>query len=67
VPDTPPRSEPQPRVIAIGGSADGFGGLTTILQAFPAGFPAAIVSRSIGVVDRRACWPTCSLAAASGR
>lgn len=39
----PNREEPQPRVIAIGGSADGFMGLATILQAFPMGFPAAVV------------------------
>lgn len=37
------REEPQPRVIAIGGSADGFMGLTTILQAFPREFPAAVL------------------------
>jgi chemotaxis response regulator CheB len=29
------REEPQPRVIAIGGSADGFMGLATILQELP--------------------------------
>lgn len=37
------REEPQPRVIAIGGSADGFMGLATILQELPEGFPAAVV------------------------
>jgi two-component system chemotaxis response regulator CheB len=40
---TPDRERPQPRVIAIGGSADGFMGLATILQAFPKEFPAAVV------------------------
>jgi two-component system chemotaxis response regulator CheB len=35
--------EPQPHVIAIGGSADGLVGLTTILQAFPRELPAAVV------------------------
>jgi len=33
------RNKPQPPVIAIGGSANGFKGLVSILQAFPAGFP----------------------------
>jgi len=37
--DTRHRNEPQTRVIAIGGSANGFKGLVSILQAFPAGFP----------------------------
>jgi two-component system chemotaxis response regulator CheB len=37
------REEPQPRIIAIGGSADGFMGLTAILQAFPREFPAAVL------------------------
>ena len=35
--------EPQPRIIAIGGSADGFKSLTTILQDLPPEFPAAVV------------------------
>ena len=43
MPETQGREEPQTRVIAIGGSADGFVGLTTILQALPPGFPAAVV------------------------
>src|SRR5262245_50908279 len=33
--------EPRPRVIAIGGSADGFRALAAILQAFPSDLPAA--------------------------
>src|SRR5262245_27002082 len=37
------RNQPQTRVIAIGGSADGFKGLVTILQALPPAFPAAVV------------------------
>ena len=37
------RKETEPRVIAIGGSADGLLGLTTILQAFPRELPAAVV------------------------
>jgi len=37
--DTRHRNKPQPPVIAIGGSANGFKGLVSILQAFPAGFP----------------------------
>src|SRR5262245_64526833 len=37
------RNQPQTRVIAIGGSADGFKGLVAILQALPPEFPAAIV------------------------
>ena len=41
--DTRHRNEPQPRIIAIGGSANGFKGLVSILRAFPAGFPAAVV------------------------
>jgi len=41
---TGPQQEPEPlRVIAIGGSADGFTGLTAILRAFPADLPAAVV------------------------
>jgi two-component system, chemotaxis family, protein-glutamate methylesterase/glutaminase len=41
---TGPQREPEPlRVIAIGGSADGFVGLTAILRAFPADLPAAVV------------------------
>ena len=35
------RGEPEPRVIAIGGSASGFQALTTILQELPRAFPAA--------------------------
>jgi len=41
--DAQDRKEPQARVIAIGGSADGFKGLTKILETFPHGFPAAVV------------------------
>jgi len=37
------RREPRIRVIAIGGSADGFRSLTKILEAFPPDFPAAVV------------------------
>jgi two-component system chemotaxis response regulator CheB len=37
------REEPQPRVIAIGGSADGLMSLTTILQDLPSDFPAAVL------------------------
>lgn len=37
------REEPEPRVIAIGGSADGLKSLTTILQDLPRAFPAAVV------------------------
>ena len=36
-------SEPQIRIVAIGGSADGFKSLTTILGALPPDFPAAVV------------------------
>ena len=37
------RDEPEVRVIAIGGSADGFRALTTILQTLPPELPAAVV------------------------
>lgn len=43
IPNAQDPEAPQPRVIAIGGSADGFMGLTTILQAFPREFPAAVL------------------------
>ena len=41
--DPAPRDASHPRVIAIGGSADGFVALTSILQALPSDFPAAVV------------------------
>src|SRR5262245_57128993 len=37
------RREPRIRVVAIGGSADGFRSLTQILEALPHDFPAAVV------------------------
>ena len=37
------RREPRIRVVAIGGSADGFRSLTQILEALPPDFPAAVV------------------------
>jgi len=39
----PASREPHIRVIAIGGSADGFKSLTAILEALPRDFPAAVV------------------------
>jgi chemotaxis response regulator CheB len=41
--DAQDREEPETRVIAIGGSADGLTGLTAILQALRQGLPAAVV------------------------
>src|SRR5262245_58956057 len=42
-PNAPRDTHDQLRVIAIGGSADGFNALSAILRSLPADFPAAVV------------------------